>query len=76
MLNFCILCEITSHRSTVYDRQILVDLLQNFIHGISRDLCCTIYCLVDSIVLRYHETRDLVTPLIDVRFCVLIKPPI
>ncbi len=51
------------HRSNVYDRQILGNLLQNFIHEISRDCFAVQYIVWWTLVPRYHETRDLVTPL-------------
>ena len=45
-------------------RQILSDLLQNFIREISRDCFAVQYIVSWTLVLRYHGTRDLVTPLL------------
>ena len=59
---------LTLHRSNVYDRQILADLLQNFIHEISRDCFAVQYIVSWTRVSRYDETRDLVTPLMGTCF--------
>ncbi len=67
------------HRSNVYDRQILADLLQNFIHEISRDCFAVQYIVSWTVVSWYDETRDLVTPLsatiIRLSIYILAPPP-